>query len=107
MTTTVWLSFDLGVSGDYDGMYRWLADHNAVECGDGFALVRIDPLEFPKFPDGLLEDIAMDVEIDSKKMRIYIVWKDHEQSKGRFIVGNRRQAPWAGYGIQNGQEDDI
>ena len=26
MQTRIWLSFDLGVSGDYEGMYMWLDD---------------------------------------------------------------------------------
>jgi hypothetical protein len=30
----VWISFDLGVRGDYEGMYAWLDTHNAKECGD-------------------------------------------------------------------------
>ena len=28
----IWLSFDLGISGDYEGMYAWLDDKNAQEC---------------------------------------------------------------------------
>ena len=33
----VWLSFDLGVNGDYDGMYTWLDAYKAKECGDSMA----------------------------------------------------------------------
>jgi hypothetical protein len=106
-STTIWLSFDLGVAGDYDGMYRWLAEHEAIECGDSFALVRIDPLQFPNFPFDFKTDIEKAVDIDPKKTRIYIVWNDHDQVKGRFIFGNRRQAPWAGFGIVNGDLDDV
>ena len=30
----VWISFDLGVKGDYEGMYAWLDSKDAKECGD-------------------------------------------------------------------------
>jgi hypothetical protein len=106
-STTIWLSFDLGVTGDYEGMYRWLADHSAEECGDRVALVRIDSVQFPNFPDDLMADIAGVVEIDPKKTRIYIVWKGEEKLKGRFIYGQRRQAPWSGYGNVKEQADDF
>lgn len=33
----IWLSFDLGVSGDYEGMYAWLDDKRAKECGSSVA----------------------------------------------------------------------
>ena len=33
----IWLSFDLGVAGDYPGLYKWLDEHDAVECGDSVA----------------------------------------------------------------------
>ena len=33
----IWLSFDLGVSGDYEGTYAWLDDKSARECGSSVA----------------------------------------------------------------------
>jgi hypothetical protein len=33
-----WMSFDLGVQGDYEGLYRWLDAQGARECGDNLAL---------------------------------------------------------------------
>ena len=31
---TVWISYDLGIRGDYEGLYAWLDSHRAKECGD-------------------------------------------------------------------------
>ena len=36
-TKVYWLSYDLGVGGDYDGLYAWLDDHNAKPCGQSVA----------------------------------------------------------------------
>lgn len=37
MKKFVWVSFDLGVKGDYEGMYAWLDGCGAKECGDSVA----------------------------------------------------------------------
>ena len=34
----VWISFDLGVQGDYEGLYRWLDSFDARECGENLVL---------------------------------------------------------------------
>ena len=39
--TTFWLSYDLGVGGDYPGLYQWLDDHQAVVCGNNMAKGRL------------------------------------------------------------------
>jgi hypothetical protein len=38
----VWMSFDLGVKGDYEGLYRWLDARQARACGDSVALFFFD-----------------------------------------------------------------
>ena len=30
----IWLSYDLGVDGDYENLYAWLDHKEAKECGD-------------------------------------------------------------------------
>ena len=37
MQRKYWLSYDLGVGGDYKGLYQWLDDHNAESCGSSVA----------------------------------------------------------------------
>ena len=87
MKSLVWLSFDLGVSGDYESMYAWLDEKDAKECGDSIACFLLEH-------DG---DIAgtLNTEIReritlNKRSRIYIVFQDENRHKGRFIIGRRK-----------------
>jgi hypothetical protein len=32
-----WLSYDLGIEGDYAPLYRWLDNVSAKDCGDSLA----------------------------------------------------------------------
>ena len=34
MKKVIYLSYDLGVNGDYPSLYQWLAGRKAKECGD-------------------------------------------------------------------------
>ena len=98
MTSTIWISYDLGVRGDYEGLYAWLDGHEAKECGDTLAV-----LKYPhttSLADDLKRDIKKNVKID-KQTRIYLIYRDRStnKNKGTFIFGGRRAASWAGYGI--------
>jgi hypothetical protein len=42
MKKRFWLSYDLGIDGDYDGLYGWLDRIKAIECGDGLASFALD-----------------------------------------------------------------
>ena len=37
MARRYWISFDLGLQGDYDALYAWLDKHEAKECGENVA----------------------------------------------------------------------
>lgn len=103
----IWLSYDFGLKGDYTGLYTWLDNMKALECGVGLAYFTLD-LEnaklrktlydtgVPKYIKKILND---NVKL-SKSDRVYIIWRDSETRfvKGKFINGNRKQAPWEGYG---------
>ena len=41
--------------------------------------------------------------------RIYIIYKDVENNKtvGKFLIGNRKAAPWAGYAPSNEVIEDT
>ena len=97
MQRAVWISFDLGVRGDYQGMYAWLDNQEAKECGDNLAYVNY------QFEGDLVESLVAGVKaaVDvTKKTRIYAIWQDPEsrKMKGRFIFGGRKAPPWTGYG---------
>ena len=57
MKGTIWLSYDLGVSGDYEGIYAWLENHDAKECGSSVAF-----LKSYEFEGDLLESLKADIE---------------------------------------------
>jgi len=94
----VWLSFDLGVKGDYEGLYPFLDSWKARECGQSVAAFIF------QFKDDLLNElktaIEEAVELDSRS-RIYVVRtvrkEDSTRTAGRFLIGSRKAAPWAGY----------
>lgn len=104
-TSTIWLSYDLGVRGDYEGLYAWLDAHEARECGDAVAVLKYE------HKDSLLEeldkDLSKNVSFD-KNSRIYVIFRDRttEKNKGKFIVGKRRAATWTGYAISQDVIED-
>lgn len=98
----IWISYDLGIKGDFPGLYAWLDNHDAKEAGHGLAFVNY---EFDGSDSDLLNALKSDLErhvafkpgdrIYAIRMRI-----DNGTPKisGKFIIGNRRAAAWVGYG---------
>ncbi|HEX72023.1 MAG TPA: hypothetical protein ENN65_01765 [Candidatus Hydrogenedentes bacterium] len=105
MKQLVWLSFDLGVNGDYENMYSWLDAQEAKECGDSMACFSFE-YEQDLFKE-IKKAIAESVSIDKKKDRIYVVSLVQGTMKGRFLIGKRRRAPWTGYAATEDQEEDL
>ncbi|HTV31965.1 MAG TPA: hypothetical protein VME69_02525 [Methylocella sp.] len=102
-TSMIWISYDLGVSGDYEGLYSWLDSRKAKECGDSLAVISYT------FKKDLLAELKAEISKNlkiSKRTRIYVIHTDHatKKSKGKFIFGGRRVAPWSGYATS---ESDI
>lgn len=83
-----WLIFDLGLRGNYEGLYVWLDKMQAKECGDNVATFITEKTrkEIKKELSKLLDENA----------RAYFI--DLKDSKGGFIKGGREKALWAGYG---------
>ncbi len=95
MESTIWISFDLGITGDYEGLYSWLDSNGAKECGTSVAYLTYN------HPGDLMEALRKDLnEVVSlnKRSRIYVVSRDGEQFKGSYLIGRRKAAPWEGYG---------
>ena len=104
MKSTIWLSYDLGVSGDYEGIYSWLENHGAKECGSSVAF-----LKNYEFEGDLLESLKADVEEAvtlNRRSRIYVIFSDDGRTRGRYLVGKRKSPPWTGFGDQLEQELD-
>ncbi len=77
MKQVIWISYDLGVKGDYEGLYGWLDGHN----------------------------LSRNVNL-GKRDRVYIVWSENQKMKGQFLFGKRKSVPWAGFGSQEPQVDE-
>lgn len=104
MKNIIWMAYDLGIRGDYEGIYTWLDKHRAKECGDSLACLTYE------FEGDLLEQLKQDIKESvevSRKTRIYVTWQDPDthKIKGRFIFGSRKSPPWSGYAIEESDED--
>lgn len=94
---TFWLSYDLGLRGDYNSLYSWLDENKAKECGDNLAVFEYESkTENPR--EEIQNALSKIVEFN-KSDRIYLIWRDDKSNlnKGMFIFGKRKQAPWEGY----------
>jgi hypothetical protein len=100
---TIWISYDLGVRGDYEGLYAWLDAHDAKECGDSVAVLKYQGA----LPDKLRADLKKAVAVD-KRTRVYVIYRDQatNKNKGTFIFGGRRQAAWTGYSLSHADATD-
>jgi hypothetical protein len=107
----IWLSFDLGVGGDYPRLYNWLDNHDAIECGDSVAFFkyRIDSSKEDELVNLLKKDLNKAVTIRSGD-RMYIVRREVTDSgcivRGTFLFGKRKGSPWEGYGNKTTEEDE-
>lgn len=89
-----WLSYDLGLRGNYDELYEWLDGLKAKECGDSVATF---------ITDRTRDQIAQELSgILDKSARVYLI---NTRSGGRFIMGRRKAAPWYGYAQTEEAED--
>ncbi len=98
----IWISFDLGVKGDYEGMYKWLDEHKAKESGDSVAGLTYE--HSGDLIDELKTDLQEHVDFTSKS-RVYVIRLLEGKMKGRFLFGGRRSAPSSGYAQSGGQEE--
>lgn len=95
-TEAIWISYDLGAIGDYEGLYAWLDSHGAKECGDSVAFLR--QYEYTgDLPESLRRDLGEAVRL-VKHNRIYVAYQDASgKLKGKFLFGRRKRAPWEGF----------
>jgi hypothetical protein len=105
MSERIWLSYDLGVDGDYDGIYRWLDGKDAVECGDSCASMMVD--SGTRATDEIVKmDLRKSVKLRARD-RVYLIYKKRDGKwSGKFIYGGRKAAPWAGFAVTEEVEPD-
>lgn len=112
MEKRIWITFDLGVRGDYDRLYQWLDSHEAVECGNGVATLSYKFNTQEETFEGIFDEIRKDLQnaitIDAKT-KIYVLVglnNDNGSTGGGFIFGSRRSAPWDGYAQKDSKIDE-
>jgi hypothetical protein len=105
----MWLTYDLGSGGDFQGIYAWLDDNKAIECGNNCAY--ISDYEYPEtittdmnFVDFFKKELEKNINFKSGN-RIYIVRKSLDTDKkgksiGSFVIGKRRANTWEGFGTK-------
>ena len=105
----IWLSYDLGIRGDYEGLYKWLDEHDAVETGNSCASFLFD------FKDNNDDTIKKTLLREwrcfetNKNTRMYVIRKSimngKELMRGGFLIGARRGNPWEGYADKESDDD--
>jgi len=106
-TKAIFITFDFGIKGDYEGLYKWLDEHEAQERGYGIAFIKAYQCK-----DQIKTDIGFVKEIREsisklttlgKSDRIYMIWNSFEASKMKaaFLFGKSKQAPWTGFAQNN------
>jgi hypothetical protein len=100
-----WMSYDFGIDGDYDGLYAWLDNIDAHECGDGCCSFQLDIGE--KKPEAAVLGALKKNHVKLRpKDRIYLIWRREGGAvTGKFVAGSRKRAPWSGYAVQASDED--
>ena len=90
-----WLSYGLGLRGNYEMLYSWLDFVGAKECGSSVATFTSD------LTPSQVERAV--VEVLSAEGRVYLIYrKPNGNFGGRFIVGGRKRAPWSGFALEMG-----
>ena len=104
MKKSVWISYDLGIKGDYQSLYEWLDNHDAKECGYSLAFLIYD------FQEDLFSEIKSDLEEHvnfENGDRVYIIYISPDNKiKGKFIRGKRKGSPWTGYATSGEEVTD-
>ncbi|MDR1984181.1 MAG: hypothetical protein LBQ28_05095 [Prevotellaceae bacterium] len=105
MKQSIWLSYDLGIKGDYSGLYQWLDSLNALECGNNVAFFKITINKDENLIEKLKSEICQNIEIKNGE-RFYVVYKKEDgKYAGKYIFGNRKANPWEGYKQTPSSED--
>lgn len=108
VTKHIILNYDLGLKGDYSGLYAFLDNHEALDtgnCNAAFAM-QFSENEFPIIYNELKEIIQKSVTIESTD-RIYMLATDSSNNmRGQFLFGSRKRPIWEGYGNVTSEEVD-
>ncbi len=103
MKSTIWLSYDLGVRGDFENLYAWLDAHKAKEC---VGSVAVFVYEYSgALVESLKNDLASAIEV-TRRTRMYVIYRDGKKIKGIYLFGGRRSPTWSGFSASDAQTED-
>ena len=92
-----WISFDLGLMGNYSRVYEWLDSLGAQECGPGIATITS-----AKTRDQLATEVQRLLK-GAPRARAYII---SLKKGGRFVLGGRKASPWEGFAATSASSAD-
>ena len=112
MKRGIWLTYDLGVKGDYNNLYAWLDDHGAIECGNNLAFLYYEAITAHKdeeFINCIRAELKERIKLEPGN-RIYIIRAAQDDGKktikGTFLIGKRKASPWEGYGEKSNETNE-
>lgn len=109
MIKNIVLTFDFGMKGDYEGLFKWLDENNAEERGYGVAVIPNYHIDKNITTDlGLLNSVRETLNARIKignSDRIYMLWPSLEKQtlQAGFVFGKQKQSPWEGF-AQNAED---
>lgn len=103
------LNFDLGIRGDYDNLYAFLDNNNALDCGNSNCVFEYHfkgtDLKYEDKFQQLKEEIEGIISFN-RNDRIYtIVHNEEGVPRGKFLFGQRKTPIWDGYGKKDDDDD--
>jgi hypothetical protein len=89
----IWLSYDLGLKGDYSNLYLLLDKWKARDCGPNLAVFEIDNTygigaRANDFIKRIKSEIKKKVNLKESD-RIYAIWKEDNSGKMGRILSRR------------------
>ncbi|WP_138481994.1 hypothetical protein [Dyadobacter bucti] len=108
MKKLIFISYDFGMKGDYEGLFKWLDENNAEERGYGIGIIKEYSYDNKsiktdnEFWEFVRDELKNKVKLGSND-RIYMIWNSLESNKTKaaFLFGRSKQSPWAGYAQNN------
>jgi len=111
-TKSIWLSYDFGLRGNYSGLFTFLDNHGAIDCGNNLAYFKYSNNESLKSED-LIEKLKNELKeaiSPTGNDRIYVIWRNDDNPitsvKGKFIFGNRKASVWNGYATKDNKDQE-
>ena len=106
MKASIWITFDLGIQGDYENLYEFLDSHGAKECTEDTAFLRFE------YKKDLLTELKKELErrvTINKRSRVYLIYPKTASGShtGTFLFGHRKQPRWTGYSANVTDEEDV